>query len=143
MKGQIVTGLAHAAIYCQDVPKSLDFYTRVLGLAHLFTQKRPDGSLFYEYIHAGNKTFIELFPIDKGPASGPHSGVAHLCLAAGDIKAMEAHIKSEGYAIRRTPTLGLDGNWQMWLDDPDGVAVELMQMMPGCMQYKALERHSK
>ena len=140
MKDTIVTGLAHAAIYCQDVPKSLDFYTRVLGLTHLFTQKRPDGSLFYEYLHAGNKTFVELFPIDKPPAQGPHAGIAHICLAVADIQAAFKHVKSAGYTIRREPSLGLDGNWQMWLDDPDGVAIELMQMMPGCMQYKALEK---
>ncbi len=139
MKDQIITGLAHIALYCRDTAKSLDFYTRVLGLDHLFTQKHPDGSLFYEYIHAGNKTFVELFPTTEKPA-GPHAGVAHMCLAVSDINAACAHIKSQGYTVRREPTMGLDGNLQMWLDDPDGVPIELMQMMPDCLQYKALKK---
>jgi len=139
MKKAVVTGVAHVAIYARDVAKSLDFYARVLGLEHLFTQKRPDGSLFYEYLHAGNRTFVELFPTKEAPAP-PHAGVAHMCLAVADINAAHEHVKSQGYPVRRAPSKGLDGNWQMWLDDPDGVAIELMQMMPDCMQYRALEK---
>jgi lactoylglutathione lyase len=140
MNKQIVTGVAHVAVFCKDTARSCDFYTRVLGLEHLFTQKKPDGSLFYEYLHAGNRTFVELFPLDAAPPKPPHTGIAHMCLSVADINAAFAHIKSTGYPIRREPVMGTDGNWQMWLDDPDGVAIELMQMMPDCMQYKALAR---
>ena len=139
MTKEIVTGVAHVAIYCKDVPKSKDFYTKVLGLAHLFTQKKPDGTLFFEYFHAGNKTFVELFPLDASPAKPPHTGIAHMCLGVADIKAAFEHVKSTGYTVRVEPRMGTDGNWQMWLDDPDNVAIELMQMMPDCLQYKALK----
>ena len=35
---------------------------------------------------------------------------------------------------------GLDGNRQSWLQDPDGNRIELMEMAPDCLQYKAIRR---
>lgn len=132
-------GLAHLALYCSDVHRSADFYVRVLGLKRLFTQKRPDGSLWYIYLHAGNRTFVELFPSDAPPADGQHTGVAHICLEVEDMEAAVARVKAEDWPLTSEPRTGGDGNIQAWLNDPDGVPVELMQMMPDCMQYKALE----
>ena len=140
MTTPLVTGLAHAAVFCADLPRSKDFYTRVLGLIPLFTQKKPDGSIFYEYLHAGSRTFVELFPLSASPAPRPHTGLAHICLAVSDIKSAFQHIKSSGYPLKGEPKLGTDGNWQLWLDDPDGAPIELMQMMPDCLQYKALSK---
>ena len=34
----------------------------------------------------------------------------------------------------------VDGNRQAWLEDPDGNRIELMEMAPDCLQYKAIER---
>ena len=34
----------------------------------------------------------------------------------------------------------LDGNWQAWIEDPDGNRIELMQMDPDSLQLKAIER---
>ena len=34
----------------------------------------------------------------------------------------------------------IDGNRQAWLEDPDGNRIELMEMAPDCLQYKAITR---
>ena len=140
MKPDVTVGIAHVAVFAADVAKSTDFYTRVLGLEHLFTQKKEDGSLFYVYLHAGSKTFVEIFPTAE-KALKSRAGVAHICLAVRDINAAVAHVKAENWPLTRgEPKLGLDGNWQAWLQDPDGVDIELMQMMPGCLQYEHLKK---
>ena len=36
--------------------------------------------------------------------------------------------------------MGADGNWQAWIEDPDGHRIELMQMMPDSLQAKAIAR---
>ena len=36
--------------------------------------------------------------------------------------------------------MGADGNWQAWIEDPDGHRIELMQMMPEGLQANALAR---
>ena len=38
----------------------------------------------------------------------------------------------------REPKLGLDGNNQCWIMDPDGHRIEFMQMLPGNMQDAAI-----
>ncbi len=135
--------IAHVAIYCSDVTKSTDFYTRVLGLRRLFTQKKPDGSLWYEYLYAGGGTFIELFPLDKAAQRGDvaRPGVAHVCLAVDDIQESAQSVAREGWKLETPPKMGGDGNWQAWVVDPDGVRIELMQMMPDCLQYKAMKEN--
>lgn len=137
--------LAHAALYCRDVEASADFYTRVLGLTRLFTQNRPDGSLFYIYLHAGSHTFLELFPLADAPIEGAHApaprlGIAHLCLSVDDINAAAEKITAAGWSLDSPPKKGMDGNWQLWIKDPDGTPLEIMQMMPDCKQYQALEK---
>ena len=48
----MITGIGHIAITCQDIDKSLDFYTRVLGLHEAFRMER-DGSLWMVYLKTG------------------------------------------------------------------------------------------
>ena len=133
--------IAHVALYCRDVDRSADFYTRVLGMTRLFTQSKPDGSLWYIYLHAGSGTFLELFPLENAQASsgGPALGVAHICLAVDDIERSVRRVSDAGWPLESPPKLGLDGNRQAWLVDPDGVRIELMQMMPDCLQFKAMK----
>ncbi len=136
-------GVAHVAIYCRDIERSVDFYTRVLGTTELFTKTKPDGSLWYVYLHAGSRTFLELFPLplpEEGkPQEGVAPGVAHICLGVDDIHEAARRVLAEGWQLEGEPRIGGDGNWQVWTVDPDGVRIELMQMMPDCLQYKALE----
>ena len=138
----MVKSILHIAIFCRDVEKSTDFYTRVLGMEHLFTQRKDDGSLWYVYLYAGGGTFVELFPLAE-PGEPPGTslpGIAHVCLAVDDINEAVRRVKAEGWPLEGDVRLGADGNWQAWVADPDGVRIELMQMMPDCMQYKALKQ---
>ena len=34
--------------------------------------------------------------------------------------------------------MAADLNWQAWIEDPDGNRIELMQMMPDCLQLAAI-----
>lgn len=43
-------------------------------------------------------------------------------------------VKSRGGVFRVEPKRGRDGNWQAWMDDPDGIGIEFVQLEPGCMQ---------
>ncbi|MHC4713152.1 MAG: VOC family protein [Planctomycetota bacterium] len=137
----MIKSVAHVALYCRDVDRSADFYTRVLGMKKLFTQNKPDGSLWYIYLHAGSGTFLELFPFESAQASSGEGapGVAHICLAVDDIEESVSRINDADWPLESAPKLGLDGNRQAWLVDPDGVRIELMQMMPDCLQYKAMK----
>jgi hypothetical protein len=40
-------------------------------------------------------------------------------------------------ALDRETVIGLDGNWQAWVKDPDGNEIELMQLSEDSPQRKA------
>ena len=122
----MITDLGHVALRVHDLDRSLAFYAQ-LGLSESFRLHHDDGSLMLVYLHIGGDRFLELFP--DGPSPPPPSGsFMHLCLVTGDLHAEVAELEAHGVTIDRPPTLGLDHNWQAWVSDPDGNAVELMQL---------------
>jgi catechol 2,3-dioxygenase-like lactoylglutathione lyase family enzyme len=54
-----------------------------------------------------------------------------------DIRAVCEHLRTEGVTLDREPVVGLDGNWQAWVKDPDGNAIELMQLSEDAPQRRA------
>lgn len=122
----MLTDLAHTALRVHDLERSLAFY-RALGLEESFRLHHEDGSLMLVYLHVGGDRFLELFP--GGPET-PVSGGSfmHICLRSDDLHADVAALEAKGIAIDRGPSMGLDRNWQAWVTDPDGNAIELMQL---------------
>ena len=54
-----------------------------------------------------------------------------------DIPAVCEHLRTEGVALDRETVVGVDGNRQAWVKDPDGNAIELMQLSEDSPQRKA------
>ena len=137
----MITGIGHAAITCQDIEGSLDFYTRILGLPEAFRMNRDDGSLWMVYLKTGSGGFIELFTNGGDPAEVPQnaSGFKHLCLWVDDIEATLHDLKSKGLAVDpEGARTGRSKCRQYFIADPDGVRIELMQLMPESLQAQAL-----
>ena len=127
-----ITDIGHTALACADLDASLAFYAN-LGIEEAFRLKRDDGSTILVYLHIANDRFLELFP--GGPDAATRAGQAntsfrHLCLATDDIAADVERIRAAGITIDREISIGLDANKQAWITDPDGNAIELMQLSP-------------
>lgn len=123
----MITDLGHPALRAYDLDATLGFYKK-LGIDESFRLNHADGSLMLVYLHIGGDRFLELFP--NGPAPDPsrvHS-FHHLCLLTDDLKATVDHLREQGVTIEQEPKLGLDHNLQAWIRDPDGNAIELMQL---------------
>lgn len=131
----MITDLGHAALAAYDLERSLEFYAR-LGIREAFRLHHPDGRLMLVYLHVAGDRFIEVFP--GGPAPDPQreSSFMHLCLVCDDLHATVEQLRQAGVPIDREPSLGLDHNWQAWTHDPDGNAIELMQLSPESPQRK-------
>jgi lactoylglutathione lyase len=121
-----ITDLGHSAFRCADLEKSLAFYA-LLGITESFRLHRDDGSLMLIYLHVAGDRFIELFPSGPEPAD-PKGSFMHLCLVTDDIHADVDHLRANGVEIWREIKLGLDGNQQAWVKDPDLNQIELMQL---------------
>lgn len=123
----MITDLAHLALAVHDLDLSLAFYER-LGLREAFRLNHPDGTLMLVYLHVAGDRFIELFPGGPEPQANRPGSFMHLCLATDDLHALVERLRTEGVTIEQEPSVGLDHNRQAWVRDPDGNAVELMQL---------------
>lgn len=124
----MITDLGHTAFAAYDLDRTLDFYAS-LGIHESFRLHHADGRLMLVYLHIAGDRFIEVFP--NGPAPDPDrkGSFMHICLVCDDIKAEVERLRAAGIAIRIEPKRGLDHNMQAWIDDPDGNAIELMQLV--------------
>ena len=69
--------------------------------------------------------------------------VNHICLGVDNIDNILAQLKTVGVPLTIQKKMAADLNWQAWIEDPDGNRIELMQLMPDCMQLKAIEKLKK
>lgn len=134
--------LGHVAFRVNDLATSLAFYEK-LGFPEFLRLTQEDGRPWIAYLRVTDELYLELFPGgDGGKATGPeHTGVHHLCLTTGDIEATAAHLAAIGIPASAplVPSRrGVDGNRGMWITDPDGNRIEIMEMAKDCVQYEAL-----
>jgi lactoylglutathione lyase len=132
----MIACLGNTAFAAYDVKKTLEFYA-LLGVREAFRLHNGDGSLMLVYLHIAGDRFLEVFPGGPPPDPDRAQSFMHLCLLADDIHAVCEHLRAEGVALDREPVVGLDGNWQAWVRDPDGNAIELMQLSEDSPQRKA------
>ena len=139
----MITGISHFAITCKDINKSIDFYTRILGLSEAFRMNNDDGSLWMVYLKTGSDDFIELFTNGGDQLEIPKnaSGYKHLCLWVDDLDATLLDLKARGLDVDpQGAKIGRSKCKQYFIADPDGVRIELMQLMPDSKQAEAINR---
>ena len=124
----MITDIGHTAFAAHDLERSLAFYAK-LGIHEAFRLHREDGSLMLVYLHVAGDRFIEVFPGGPPPDPERRGSFLHLCLLTDDMEATVEQLRSEGVTIEREPKVGLDHNTQAWIRDPDGNAIELMQLV--------------
>ena len=135
----MLTHLAHIALGVSDMEKSLDFYCGLLGLTKAFELHDDNDQPWIIYLKISDGQFIELFYNAKGPVD-PYWGKAgyqHFCFGVDDIWAFTERLHSRGLYLDKNPTMGKDTNYQIWVKDPDGVDIEIMQLEPTSPQAKA------
>ena len=130
----MITDLGHTAFAAHDVEKTLEFYA-LLGVREAFRLHHDDGSLMLAYLHVAGDRFLEVFP--GSPPPDRVQSFMHVCLLTDDIHAVCERLRTEGLTLDREPVVGLDGNWQAWVKDPDGNAIELMQLSEDSPQRRA------
>jgi lactoylglutathione lyase len=132
----MITDLGHPAFAAHDVERTLAFYAK-LGIHEAFRLHHEDGSLMLVYLHVAGDRFIEVFPGGPVPEEDRTQSFMHICLLTDDLHGTVERLREEGVEMDREPTVGLDGNLQAWTHDPDGNAIELMQLEEDSPQRRA------
>ena len=123
--------LLHTMLRVGDLQRSIDFYTRVLGMKLLRTTDRPEQKYSLAFVGYGSNpehAEIELtynYGVDKyelGTAYG------HIALGVPDAYAACEKIRAAGGAITREPGPVQGGSTVIaFVTDPDGYKIELIQ----------------
>jgi len=119
--------MAAVGIGVSDLKRSVDFYTRVLGMKEMQTFKLPhmdEVVVGYE-----GRTAVVLMHYTDGSAQHYRNNPVKLVFYVTDAKALAAAIRADGGEITREPAvLEGFGNTIIGLaKDPDGYVIELMQ----------------
>ncbi len=122
----------HTMIRVRDLEKSLDFYTRLLGMKELRRKDFETGRFTLAFVGYGdeiNNTVIELtHNWDQGEDYELGTGFGHLALAVPDIYGACTRLSVEGVNISRKPGPMKHGSTVIaFIEDPDGYKIELIE----------------
>ena len=123
--------LLHTMLRVGDLPRAVDFYTRVLGMKLLRTTERPEQKYSLAFVGYGSnpdQAEIELTynhgvdHYELGTAYG------HIALGVEDAYATCEKIRAAGGTITREPGPVKGGHTVIaFVTDPDGYKIELIQ----------------
>jgi catechol 2,3-dioxygenase-like lactoylglutathione lyase family enzyme len=117
----MIVGMNHFTVIAEDPAKTMDFYTRLLGLQE---GPRPDLGFPGAWLYAGGPQAVLHVYFDR-PVPPQRAGVIdHMAFTAQDLKAVKARFDAAGwkYDLRRQAGAG---TWQLFCFDPSGARVEL------------------
>ncbi|NQV48267.1 MAG: lactoylglutathione lyase [Rhodospirillaceae bacterium] len=122
----------HTMIRVRDLEKSVDFYTRHLGMKELSRHEYPEGKFSLVFVGYGDEkdnTVLELtYNWDQEDNYDLGSGFGHLAIAVPDIYGACDKMRDEGVSISREPGPMKHGTTVIaFIDDPDGYKVELIE----------------
>ncbi len=124
--------LLHAMIRVKDLDKSLDFYTRLLGMNLLRKRDFEGGRFTLAFVGYGDEetdTVVELtHNWDQEEDYDLGSGFGHLAIAVPDAYEVCDLMEKEGVSVPR-PAGPMKGGERViaFIDDPDGYKIELVQ----------------
>jgi len=124
--------LLHTMIRVKDLDKSLDFYTRLLGMNLIRKKDYPSGEFTLAFVGYGTEednAVIEL--THNWPQKEPYaigSGFGHLAIGVPDIYGTCEALAKEGVKIPRPPgPMKHGGSVIAFVEDPDGYKIELIE----------------
>jgi len=123
--------LLHTMVRVGDLERSIDFYTRVLGMHLLRRKDYPEGRFTLAFVGYGDESeqaVIELTHNWDVDAYDSGNGFGHLAIGVDDIYSVCDAIRSSGGVITRQPGPMKHGTTVIaFVQDPDGYAIELIE----------------
>jgi lactoylglutathione lyase len=122
--------LLHTMLRVRDLDKSIDFYTRHLGMKLLRRRDDADGQYTLVFVGYGEEAetgVIEL-TYNWGHEEGYELGTAygHIAIGVPNVEAVCEALAQEGIKIPVPPKKRPSGNTLAFIEDPDGYRIELL-----------------
>jgi len=122
--------IRHTMLPVGDIERSVDFYTRLLGMRVLRRRADPAGGRNIAYVGYGEEahtTVLELIATD-GQAVEPWTG--HIAIAVSDLRTLCARLQADGVTFAM-PLKAIDNGTsrlQANIYDPDRFLIELNEL---------------
>jgi len=124
--------MLHTMIRVRDLDKSIDFYTRLLGMTLLRRKDYPTGKFTLAFVGYGDEASNSVIELTHNwEQAEPYtlgSGFGHLALGVPDVYAACETLAAEGVKIPRPAgPMAHGGSVIAFVEDPDGYKIELIQ----------------
>ncbi|HEY2384065.1 MAG TPA: VOC family protein [Terriglobia bacterium] len=120
-------GLRHVALNVRDVRKSLDFYSKVLGMT---LEWMPDED--NAYLTSGSDN-LALHKLPAGAEPGKVQTLHHIGFVVRrpeDVDEWADRVRKQGIALAAEPKTHRDGARSFYFYDPDGLLIQLIYHPP-------------
>ena len=126
--------MLHTMIRVKDLEKSIDFYTRLLGMKLLRRKDYPSGEFTLAFVGYGDErdnTVVELtHNWGRQEAYDLGNGFGHLALGVRGIYDTCEQLAAAGASIPRPPgPMKHGGSVIAFVEDPDGYKIELVELI--------------
>lgn len=121
----------HIAIICSDYQRSLDFYTRILGMRVLAEHYRESRQSYKTDLALDDEYVVELFSFPSPPPRVTHpeaAGLRHLAFEVDDIAETIQELDALGVLHEQVRTDEYTGKRFFFFQDPDGLPIEVYEM---------------
>lgn len=125
-----LTKVHHIAIICSDYRRSLDFYTRILGMRVIAEHYREERQSYKTDLALGDEYVIELFSFPSPPARLSHpeaAGLRHLAFQVSNLQEAIAELEKNEVLHEAVRIDEFTGKQFVFFADPDGLPIELYQ----------------
>ncbi len=128
----MMPSVLHTMIRVGDLDRSVDFYTRLLGMRELRRRDVPDGKYTLVFVgyaeEATGAAVIELTYNYGVTAYEQGTAFGHLAIGVPDVTATCEALRGAGAKITREPGPVKFGTTVIaFVEDPDGYKIELIQ----------------
>jgi lactoylglutathione lyase len=124
--------MLHTMIRVFDMDKSIDFYTRLLGMNLIRRKDYPTGEFTLAFVGYGDEESNAVIELTHNwPQKEPYvlgTAFGHLAIGVPDIYGTCEKLAKEGVKIPRPPgPMKHGGSVIAFIEDPDGYKIELIE----------------
>ena len=123
-----ITGISHVAYFVSDMTKAIAFWHDFLGYNVAYETKKPGtDEPGVAHVKINDRQHVELVS-ERSPA--PPSMMRDVCFSTDNAEKMREYLAAKGVKVPAGVTKTATGDIGFEIRDPDGTAVEFVQVLP-------------
>ncbi|GMV02482.1 MAG: lactoylglutathione lyase [Burkholderiaceae bacterium] len=127
--------ILHTMLRVGDMQRSIDFYTRLMGMKVLRTTDRPEQKYSLAFVGYGDEAAHAVIELTFNHGVGhyePGTGYGHIAIEVDDAAAACERIRAGGGQVTREAGPVKGGTTVIaFVQDPDGYKIELIERRDG------------